>query len=52
MAQVTVCLCVVVTICQKGDTPLEVWLRGKHPDIADDVIHRVTVTYGVQLTLS
>ena len=36
----------------KGDTPLEVWLRSKHPDIADDVIHRVTVTYGVQLTLS
>lgn len=33
----------------KYSHPLETWLRKKHPDIADEVLHRVTVDYGVSI---
>ena len=29
--------------------PLEDWIRGKYPDIADEVLHRVTVVYGITI---
>lgn len=33
----------------KYSHPLETWIRKKHPDIADEVLHRVTVDYGVSI---
>lgn len=41
-------------ICQPCNSskwmhPLEEWLRWRHPDIADEVLHRVTVLYGMSI---
>lgn len=33
----------------KWKNPLEKWIREKHPDIADEVLHRVTVEYGISI---